>query len=1387
MGSIDVSKFSDGPKTSNCGLVGLPNESVVFIDEVHCVCLIDTGSMVTTVSQEFLKSHLPSLPVFPVGDILTIKGPMDEELPYSGFVELEISIPFGKGNHSVGVFPVLVSPNTPYNHKVPVLLGTNVLNCFFSQIVEKVGDSYLQSVQCQSLRTALQALSLRERHLKKSQGVYGLMRTVSDVSIEGKGNVIVEAQPQIVVPGLKTVALVETSNDQFNGHTLTPILLSMNGTQSSAVYVELCNNSSIKIDIPANTAIGRVCQVTLPDEIVPGVEGNSCLEQFNIDELKSLVSVDEIAELRQILLRQRTAFSLGSLDLGCTSVVKHQINLSDNLPFKERARRIPPALFEEVREHLKEMLACGVIRESSSPWASNVVLVRKKDGSLRFCLDFRKLNSRTIKDAYALPRIEDTLDALNGACWFSTLDLKSGYWQVEVEERDKPKTAFTVGPLGFFECNRLPFGLTNSPATFQRLMQKIMGDLHLRSCLIYLDDIIIFSKTVQEHFSRLEEVLIRLKEAGLKLKPSKCLFLHKRLKYLGHVVSESGIECDPDRCREIQQWKVPSCVREVQQFLGLAGFYRKHVKDFAKIAKPLHYLTGSVKNKNGVRKSVPWEWGESQQSAFERLIHALTTPPVLAYPDYSKPFVVHVDASYEGLGAVLGQDQDGGFRVVSYASRALRKSEQNYPSNKLEFLALRWAVTTKFHDYLYGHKFVVMTDNNPLTYVLTTAKLDAVGHRWLAELASYDFQIRYKSGRSNVDADVLSRIPRQIQCSSSTLTQVVTESCSDQFSGYVCTLSADSSVSSDFVAPSLPVLKGLDIDWLSEQKKDPILGKLVDSLESGVKPDMQAQPVHFRPYLKVWKKLCLENGILYHKGKSDQGAMRLVLPSEWRGEAFKLLHSEMGHLGRDRTLALLKDRFYWPGMSDFVQQKIRSCDRCLRAKAPHLPHRATLNPIQTSQPLELLCLDFLSLEVSKGGYDSILVITDHFTKYSQAFPTRNQTAVTTARVLFDNFLVHYGFPQRILTDQGKNFEGHLIKQLCRLAGVRKCRTTPYHPMGNGNCERFNQTLLAMLRTLSEDQKSNWKAHVPSLVHAYNSTVHDSTGFSPFYLMFGREPRLPVDVLFGLDQPKGIVSETKFVSNLCKQLECAYGLVCDRQGKASKRHKRNFDLKARGSVPKVGDRVLVKNVGLRGKHKIADRWEQDVYVIKDMPDPNLPVYAIQKEGSNSKPRHVHRNLLLPLALPCSIPVVSSSSQVDEVGSHPKDPVRDQDSSSDEEQFEISIPVHHSIELSESSESTSSNTRPQVTSSPSNSESDSSSVGSVASEPSVQASPEQRLGRGCRRRAPPTWLQSGDFYTYLQRHAPKVHPEGHSNMFLDMYLSLLDHHKLMMKRMFSCFKS
>ena len=402
--------------------------------------------------------------------------------------------------------------------------------------------------------------------------------------------------------------------------------------------------------------------------------------------------------VRELIIKHHEIFAVEDNELGQTDLVKHKIRLDNYVPFKERYHRIPPHQYKEVNKHLGEMLEIGAIRRSESPWASAVVLVRKKDGSLKFCIDLRKLNSRTVKDAYSIPRIEDSLNSLNGLCIFTSIDLKAGYWQVELDEDSIPLTAFTVGPLGFYECVRMLFGLTNVPVTFQCLMENCLGDLHLNWCIIYLDNIVIFSQTPEEHLVWLDAVFTKIGKAGLKLKPSKCKFFKKRIAYLGHIVSDKGIETNLKKIEAIVKWPIPETAHDVRSFLGFTNYYRKFVYKYAQKAKPLNKL---ISGDNAKKKHRKVEWTDECQEAFKKLKDACTDTPILAYADYKRPFRINTNASEKGLGTVLYQTQeDSTQRVIAYASRSLSKTKRNYDAHKLEFLALKWSVTERFHEYL---------------------------------------------------------------------------------------------------------------------------------------------------------------------------------------------------------------------------------------------------------------------------------------------------------------------------------------------------------------------------------------------------------------------------------------------------------------------------------------------------------------------------------------------------------------------------------------------------------------------------------------------------------------------------------------------------------------
>lgn len=1205
----------------------------------------------STVSQAYYKQNLPHLELQPIDGILRVECADGSPLPYLGFVMAEVAVPDLHCRAQQCL--LLVVPDTRYNSNTPLLLGTNFLAKVEAECKECQGPQYLQRISAQTAwHLALRCISLRERELTKNHHRIAVVRSAekSRRVIKPNETVTLKGALDRCQPYHNSCALLQPTRHVQEDLDLTPSLVAYKGRSTGLVDVTFANLSTRTVSIEPRALLCEVqpCEVTHLDDM-PEEEREDLLKELNIET--SRLSPEEVQQGIQLIMANEKLFSRSETDVGLFSGVKHRINLSDERPFKQRHRMIPPAMLDEVRSHLQQLLAAGVIRRSSSPWSSNIVLARRKDGRLRLCTDFRMLNERTIKDSYALPRVEEILDCLAGSEFFTVLDMKSGYYQVEIAEEHKERTAFTVGPLGFFEYNRLPFGLTNSPATYQRIMQDVLGDLHMRTCLIYLDDVIIFSKTYEEHLERLSQVFKKIEAAGMKLAPKKCKFFHEKVVYVGHQVSREGVEPDPDKVRCISDWAVPKTPEDVRRFLGFAGYYRKFVKDFAKIAAPLSSLMPTPQKKRGRKTSQSkkeWRWGQAEQNAFDTLKQALTSPSVLGYADFSRPFELHTDASALGLGAVLYQEQEGGLkRVIAFASRSLGQAEKNYPAHKLEFLALKWAITDKFREYLYGAKFVVYTDNNPLTYVLTTAKLDATGHRWLAALSSFDFSIKYRAGHKNIDADTLSRLPHVPLLAPDEEREISDEAVETICSSLHCPAVETYCLGADV----LGTMDGQDLgqyharDVRQAQNADPLLGKWMTHLRSRKMPSSKGfTPDDFAMHRHL-PQLRLRRGAMYREVTTDgEKAYRIVLPGSLRAEALRGLHDDMGHPGRDRTLALAQERFWWPGMTKDVEDWVGRCPRCIKRKAPG--QKAPLVGIITSQPMELVCIDFLSLESSSSGFQHVLVITDHFTRYAQAIPTRNQTAKTTAEVLWSHFFVHYGFPKRLHSDQGANFEGRVIKELCQLAGITKSRTTAYHPEGNGMTERFNRTLLGMLGTLEPEKKTAWHRHVAALTHAYNCTPHDSTGVSPYYLMFGRHPRLPVDVVFGVQRNVDSTSHTTYVADLRQKLQEAYKKVADAGDQARSRQKARYDQRVRAATLEPGDRVLVKVLAHEGKHKLANRWEEGVYTVLRQPNPDIPVYVVQSED-RSRTRTLHRNHLLPVGASLSFGTTPGSDVIPRV--------------------------------------------------------------------------------------------------------------------------------------------
>ncbi len=477
-------------------------------------------------------------------------------------------------------------------------------------------------------------------------------------------------------------------------------------------------------------------------------------------------------QFEKLINDNRDIFAKDKNDLGKTGIIKHGIDTGDTKPIKQRAYQTGPKEKQIIKIEVEEMLKKGVIRKSKSPWTSPVVLVKKKDGETRFCIDYRKLNNITKKDNHPLPRIDDMLDTFQGSQWFTTLDLASGYWQVEMEEQDKEKTAF-ITHEGIYEFNVMPFGLCNAPATFQRLMHEVLDDLVFTKAPVYIDDINVHSKTFDQHLKDLQEVFEKIRKAKLKLKLKKCHFCNREIKFLGYVVGKDGIKTDENKINKVREFPRPTTIGEIKSFIGLGSYYRKFIPNFSTIVKPILKLTEGIKYekiKEGAgpakkinrlinTKNIAENWQEEQEKSFRLLKEKLTTAPILAYPDFEKAFRLYTDASGQALGAVLQQEgNDKKENVIAYASKSLTKAEQNYSATELESYAVVWAVE-KFRHYVLGGKgFTIITDHYALKW-LKSQELKGRKGRWIIKLQEYEpYEIEYKEGKKHGNADALSRI-----------------------------------------------------------------------------------------------------------------------------------------------------------------------------------------------------------------------------------------------------------------------------------------------------------------------------------------------------------------------------------------------------------------------------------------------------------------------------------------------------------------------------------------------------------------------------------------------------------------------------------------------------
>ena len=961
----------------------------------------------------------------------------------------------------------------------------------------------------------------------------------------------------------------------------------------------------------------------------------------------------------RLLEKYRHVFAVNPNAPGAAEVEPHRVVLDNNgrSVFKH-AYRVSPAKRAEIARQVKEKVADGLIQPSSSSFSAPVVLAPKKDGTWRFCVDYRELNKVTIPDKFPLPRIDDLLDQLGGNRFFSTMDLAAGFYQIPVAKEDRHKTAFST-PEGLFEWVRMPMGLTNSPATFQRAMNLMLAGLNWTTCLVYLDDIICFSKTFEEHLETLTQIFERLSASGFSLKLKKCHFFQKEVEYLGHVVSAEGRRPHPRNLKAVREFPRPitgekNFVTHVQMFVGLCNYYAAYIPDYVQKVEPLTRLT-----KIGIGKV----WGPEQEECFTQLQSDLCAAPLLRHPDFEKRFYVQTDACGYGLGAVLTQEFDDGFHPILYLSRSLKEAERKWAARELEALGVVWAVT-KLRPYLEGRAFTVQTDHESLQWLMNT---EAPGRlsRWAMKLQEFVplMKIEYRRGEDNGNADALSRCPVsalavehwqaskqrfEVLCSLHTeyvallfgmnaqlewgpklepedLTEVTVSALTSQQEP------EDEEKEEESNEPGEQPEFDRDVfrrELMEEYQKDEKWRVLLLYLDDAQSPELNADTKREMEYRAT--HFFVKEGLLYlrsffrRNSKDPRVALeRLVVPDSMRTFFISQHHDSLTglHFGSSRVSYLLRKRYYWPSMDREVRDYIKTCKQCQHAKATRQRTAGLLQPKRWGRP-GMLSVDLQGPFPVSHGYDYILTMKDVFLGLVVLVPLsvgkgKGIDAHHCADAIFKHWVRYYGIPRLILTDRGPQFEAKLFERFCERIGVKRAKTAVYHPQTNSQAERQHGFHTPLIKAMCGDNPHSWFLLVPYLQYGINSSPMEGYGISPLEASSGVEPLLPMDLYtlpltdasFAVDHHRYKLEHPKRMAKIHRLMNAVKKERDDKMVDRFNEHQRDVQYV-------LGDTVLAfKPAHVVGSRKLAINWRGPFTIVKVL-GPNS--YSIKLNGFDKTP-------------------------------------------------------------------------------------------------------------------------------------------------------------------------
>jgi len=893
------------------------------------------------------------------------------------------------------------------------------------------------------------------------------------------------------------------------------------------------------------------------------------------------LSNDEKLAFIETIQKNEDCFQWNKGSLARCNLVTHRIPTGNADPIAQKQYPIPTAAKEQLTKQVEQMLKDGVIRPSESSWRSPVLLVKQKnsDGTpkFRFCIDLKKINAITAKDCYSLPMISQTTDTLIGSKYFTTLDVDRAFWQIGVEEADKSKLAFVIdGKLYEFEV--MPFGSMNAPATFQRLADRILRGLTWKQCLIYIDDVLVFSSSFEQHLKDVDEVLNRFKHAGLKLKPEKCFFGKEEVEYLGFSITRDGIRATRSKIEAVLKVKPPETTKQLFSFLCSMNYYRMLIPRFGEISANLYQMCETKR-----RLCV---WNDEMKNLFEFLKQSLVTAPILAFPDENKPFIIHSDASGTAIASVLLQPYDKILKPVSFASRKLNKTEKKYSTTEREMLSITYSVK-QFEHHILGRLVKIGTDHEPLVTMKDLKVKSGRLARMFHEISEQEYILEYIPGDQNYLPDFLSRA-----------------NSTDSLQTHI----------------HLTELRS-EINWEIEQAMDSEIVKVKTLISSNEDGDWSIL-IDAKRWSRERKKLYIFNNILYNENK-------IVVPTQLMEMVIKRHHDvpSAGHRGIETTINSISSRFYWNFMPIQVKNYIQSCHKCQTYNYGLEYNRAPLKPIIVTRPWQLVGVDYMGpFKRTNNGNVYIIILIDHFTKFVVGQATITFDAETTAKVLFNEIICKLAMVEMILSDQGVNFEARLFKQLCILIQAEKMRTTAYNPSCNGITERMNKNVKPYLAKFVDQSHDNWDIFLPMAISAYNNSYHSTIRMTPYEALFGRPSVKVSDIILNSQLPGDtkVKDVAEFTLALRKAALNVNRIIEENTRIAQIKQKEQYDKFVRDTRTfKIGDLVKIRN----SKHKkdataaFEPKFIGPYKIVKLLGD--LDFYLV---SPSLKPETVHYNKL-----------------------------------------------------------------------------------------------------------------------------------------------------------------